>query len=237
MRGGDNRSNDYGGGDMRGGMQGDYRNDYEDGKRGVKGTGPYGIGGSMYYPDRAMQPMNNMHPQGGMYDHNDMEENYGNDRRDMGNDMRRMDYGHGNHQGNGYMTYDYGNNDFADYKGEKLKLTSEDMKKWKHSMENADGTKGEHFTDIGKIMEAAHKAGVKFEGYDEKDLCLVVNMIYSDFCKVMSEAFPYNELLMWCVKFAKAWLEDKDAPSGGEKLAAYYYCIVEKDEEDELRRR
>ncbi|MDE7104974.1 MAG: hypothetical protein K2O36_03745 [Ruminococcus sp.] len=114
--------------------------------------------------------------------------------------------------------------------GEDLHLTKKDMQEWKRSMENADGTLGEHF-DGEKIKQMAEKLGVRYKGYDEKELCLVTNMLYSDFCEALRGIIPPEKELMTYVKLAKAWLEDEDAPEGSEKLALYYYCIVEDEEE------
>lgn len=188
---------DYGKGEYYGEIRGDYaRNskgqyardyrdyDYEelDGRRGVKGTGYYGIGGRGY--DRRSE---------------DYEEDYNYSWRD------------GNHE-NG-----------------ELRLTKSDIKEWKRNMENADGSLGEHF-DGDKIKQMAEKLGVKYRGYDEKELCIVTNMLYSDFCEALRGVIPAEKELMTYVKMAKAWLEDEDAPEGSEKLALYYYCVVNDEE-------
>lgn len=195
---------DYGRAEYSGEFRGDYENDYArtrqggrynrrdyaesdydmpDGRRGVKYTGPYGIGGRRHYPrrDRAM------------YDE---------------------DYA--------YDGYDYA-------ESEDMRLTKQDITEWKENMENADGTRGEHF-DINQIRQAAQALGLQMRGYDEKELCLVVNMLYSDYCEVFKQFIPRDKEAMVYVKFAKAFFDDKDASvRGGEKLAAYYYAIV-KDE-------
>lgn len=139
----------------------------DDGRRGVYGTGPYGVGGSMYR---------------------------GRDR----------------HSGH-------------------LKLTKRDMIKWKREMINADGSYGEKYT-LEQIMPIADKLGVRFMSYDEKDLCMTTNMIYSDFCEKAKKYISQDKMLMFCIDFAVAWLEDDDASvEGSEKLALYYCSIVEHD--------
>jgi hypothetical protein len=145
----------------------DGRNDMNmDSRRGVYGTGPYGVGGSMYRGDR----MNGHH---------------------------------------------------------KIKLTKRDMLKWKKDMMNADGSYGEKY-NMEQIMQMADKLGVRFESYDEKDLCMATNMIYSDFCKKAKKYIPQERMLEFCVDFAVAWLEDEDASAeGSEKLALYYCFLVE----------
>ena len=194
-RGGRDRR-DYHGGEYSGSMEyrGDYRMgddydydyDYEmdgrmDGRQGVRGTGRYGRGGSMYRGDRA---------RGG------------------------RDY------------YDDGGYDYAD---EPMRLTKREMQEWKRRMQNADGSLGEHFSGE-QIKNMAEKLGVRYNGYDEKELCMTVNMLYSDYCEAMRMIVPPDKELMTYVKLAKAWLEDEDAPEGGEKLALYFRCILDDEE-------
>lgn len=184
----------HGGGEYRGNMEysGDYgmgddydydMDDYEmDSRQGVRGTGRYGRGGSMYHGDRA---------------------------------RGRRDY------------YDDGNYDYADEP--PMRLTKREMSDWKRSMQNADGSLGEHFSGE-QIKSMAEKLGVRYNGYDEKELCMTTNMLYSDFCEAMRSVIPPEKELMAYVKMAKAFLEDEDAPEGSEKLALYFRCIVDCDE-------
>ena len=190
-RRGDYRSrSDYGRGEYRGSV--DYRGDYAgydyddedearyDGRRGVKGTGPYGIGGRRYYG------------------------------RDSARDGA----------------------DYADYAYEDgARLTRHDMMNWKEKMENADGSYGEHFTG-GQIRQAVQAMGIEMKGYNEKELCLAANMIYSDYGEVLRPFIPKEKEAYVYVNLAKAFLEDPDSSvKGGEKLACYYYAIVDDDEE------
>lgn len=209
----------------RGGDRRDY--DYErDERRGVRGTGPYGIGGRRY-PGR---------------DRSDYD--YERDRRDYDYDINmsrryadrdyddRRDYDYDRRDVPRDYDYDY---DRRDYRGEdyashqEMKLTKEDMQRWKQKMQNADGSKGEHF-DMQQIMHAVEKLGIKMNGFDENELCLAVNMIYSDYCKVIKKYVPIEKELLFCVDLARAFLEDADGPKPSEKLALYYYCIVDNDE-------
>ncbi len=163
-----------------------------DGKQGVKGTGPYGIGGRLY--SRSMD-----------YDDDDYEME---DRR-----RRNSDYEMDGHHPSGLMH-----------------LKKKDFKEWEKNLENADGTSGKHF-DAEHVKKTAEQIGVKYRGYDEKELCMTANMIYSDYCEVLKNIIPPEKELIAYVKLAVAWLEDPDAPvEGSEKLALYYWCIV-KDEE------
>lgn len=186
---------EYTDGKYRGSLEymGDMEYGIEDGRRGVKGTGRYGIGGSRYYGDRARSGSDYHHEE--MYDDDDYRR-YGYDRASEG----------------------------------ELHLSKKDMTEWKRNMVNADGSLGEHF-DGQRVKEMAERLGIKYKGYDEKELCLVTNMLYSDFCEALKGVIPPEKELMTYVKLAKAWLEDEDAPEGSEKLALYYYDVI-CDEED-----
>lgn len=108
----------------------------------------------------------------------------------------------------------------------RMKIRKYDMKQWKRNMENADGSHGEHY-DMEQIMHVADKIGVKFNDFDEKEFCLTVNMMYSDYCKVIKKYMPPEKELVVCAELAKAFLDDADGPEPSEKLALYYYCIVD----------
>ena len=155
---------------------------------------------------------------------NDMNmDNSMNGRNDMNMDSRRGVYGTGPYGVGGSR---YPGRDRMDGHN-KLKLTKRDMLKWKKDMINADGSYGEKY-NMEQIIQMADKLGVRFESYDEKDLCMATNMIYSDFCKKAKKYIPQERMLEFCVDFAVAWLEDDDASAeGSEKLALYYCFLVE----------
>lgn len=153
-----------------------------DGKQGVKGTGPYGIGGRLYSrgSDYAMDgmdyEMDGAHPSGLMH------------------------------------------------------LKKKDFMKWEKNLQNADGSHGKHF-DAQHIKKIAEQMGIQYDGYDEKELCMTVNMLYSDFCEVLKGIIPPEKEAIAYTKMAHAWLNDPDSPvEGSEKLALYYWCIVNDEE-------
>lgn len=121
--------------------------------------------------------------------------------------------------------------EYMDYAHEDgARLTRHDMMNWKEKMENADGSYGEHFTG-GQIRQAVQAMGVEMKGYNEKELCLTANMLYSDYCEVLRPFIPKEKEAYVYVNLAKAFLEDPDSSvKGGEKLACYYYAMV--DDED-----
>lgn len=157
--------------------------------------------------------------------------------RDMGDygyeDMRRGDYGYDMARGRGRGRggrRDYGDyGDYADY-GEEMKLTKRDFEKWKKELKNSDGTKGEHFHKE-QIEQMAKQWGTDVNKYGGADVfAMTMNMMYSDYCGV---AKKYGvDRPEYYAELSKAFLDDKDFEGeGAEKLALYYKCIVEKDED------
>lgn len=118
---------------------------------------------------------------------------------------------------------DYG--DMRDY-GHKMALGKRDMHAWKQGMHNEDGTHGPHY-DMQQIMSVVEKMGIRFDEYSEKEFCMAVNMMYSDYCKVAKKFVAPDKELLFFAELAKAFLDDEDGPGGSEKLALYYYCIVD----------
>ncbi len=134
----------------------------------------------------------------------------GRDRRDMRDyDERRRDY-------------DYDERDYHN----KLKLSKSEIMDWEDMLKNADGTKGPHF-NMEKVMHAAEKLGVKFDEFSEKEFCMTMNMMYSDYCRTIKKYVSNeDELLMMCACLALDFLEDEDAPGPSEKLTMYFHCIA-----------
>lgn len=108
----------------------------------------------------------------------------------------------------------------------KMRLSKADMHDWKQRMENEDGTRGAHYS-MDQIMSVADRLGIKFSEFDEKEFCIAVNMMYSDYCNVAKHYVAPDKEIMFFADLAKAFLEDEDAPEGSEKLALYYHCIVD----------
>lgn len=192
--------------DGRGEWEAEIRGEYErDGRRGVKGTGRYGIGGRDYYPrrDRAMNE----------YDYDERYDDYG--MRGYDED----DYGYG-----------YGMRDYRDYGEGEMKLTKRELKRAERKLMNADGTEGAHFKDMQQILNAAQQVGVKYDGYDEAEFCFTMNMIYSDECLVNRKYIPQERDLIYYADRAKTWLVDEDAPIGSVKLYLYVKDILDEAE-------
>lgn len=185
------------------------------------GRNPYGSRGG-YVTSRDPRRRDRMHEP-------DMER-YGDDyaRRGRGNDYnysnsgrdynRQEDYGYGY----GFGMFDYDTEDYRGMDGH-YKLSKKEIKKWEKDLENADGSQGPKYT-MEQVMPVAQQTGIRFEEFSPELLTAIVNMFYSDYCKVLG-----NDLTIY-VKLAKAFLEDDDFDgSPEEKAYLYYTCIVEKD--------
>ena len=147
------------------------------------------------------------------------------DSRDY-EDGRRGVRGSGRGRGRGRSRRDYADErDYGEHGRSKLRLTRKDMHEWKQMMENADGSRGAHY-DMEKIMSVADRIGVKFEGYNEAEFCLVTNVMYSDYCKTLKKYVGTEKLLECCAELARDFLEDEDGPEPSDKVMLYYHCIV-----------
>lgn len=112
---------------------------------------------------------------------------------------------------------------------EEMYLEEEDMKEWKKMLKNADGTMGEHF-DKHEVEQAAKSLGIMPQEYTMEDLCMVANMLYSDYCDTFKNIIPKDKEVKYYTKMAEDFLDDKDSSvKGSEKLATYYYCIVSEE--------
>ena len=139
------------------------------------------------------------------------------DYRDYGYDYRRGDR---NDYYGGYPMNDYGHEEMG-------RMSQRDVEKWKHMMQNEDGTRGEHFTQ-DQVENAARQIGISPEEFGRHTFCLAMNMMYSDYCKV-AQKFGADRPEFYA-EMAKAFLKDKDFEGNGEeKLWLYYKCIVEQE--------
>jgi hypothetical protein len=75
-------------------------------------------------------------------------------------------------------------------------------------------------------MSVAERHDVKFKDFTEAEFCMVVNMMYADYCHALKKFVEHDKLLECCMCLAKAFLEDEDGPEASEKLSLYYHCIV-----------
>ena len=151
---------------------------------------------------------------------------------DYARGMREQDYNYGRDynydrgRDYGYMPYppymmDYGyGRDYA--QGEKY-LSDKDLKMWADKLMRDVEEKDKQFLSRENIRKRADEMGIKFEKYSFEEFYVVVLMKYTYHCKTLGTANMDIYL-----KLAKDFFEDPDtALRYGEKLAAYYYDIVE----------
>ena len=137
---------------------------------------------------------------------------YGYDERDYGYDMRGRDY-----------PRDYGYRDYGDY-GETL--SDEEIEKWSHKLMSQLDEREKQMFHKDAIMQKARSMGKQMEEFGEKELWLTTIMVYTDY----KNSIGQNPDL--AIKLAYDWLSDKDVSvKGAEKLAVYYDCIVEGEDD------
>ena len=147
--------------------------------------------------------------------------NYGEDyARGRGRDYNYgNDYAHGRDYG--YMPYPPYMMDYASQGGEYL--SDRDLQMWADKLMKKVEDKDKQFLSRENIRKRADEMGIKFEKYSFEEFYVVVLMKYTDHCKTLGTANMDIYL-----KLAKDFFEDPDtALRYGEKLAAYYYDIVE----------
>ena len=160
-------------------------------------------------------------------DMNDMARNR-RDNRDMRDeadfaDERRGVRGSGRRRQN----RDRGEDFFDDEDFDKpLKLSRRAKAQWKRNLVNSDGTHGPHFKN-DDLYHAIDKMRLHYDNYTEEDVCLMANVLYSDFYEAFGQLIPQDKEAYYWVAAAKMFLEDEDSGlDGAEKVAAYYYLIV-----------
>lgn len=156
------------------------------------------------------------------YNHG-MDYNY---RNDYARDDRRdyaygNDYSRGRSRDYGYMPYPPYMMDYASQGGEYL--SDRDLQMWADKLMRDVEEKDKQYLSKENIRRKAEEMGIKFDKYSFEEFYVVVLMKYTDHCKTLGTANMDIYL-----KLAKDFFEDPDtALRYGEKLAAYYYDIVE----------
>lgn len=98
-------------------------------------------------------------------------------------------------------------------------LSTEAAKAWTKNMENADGTKGPHWSlEQTKQMMAQRKLS-----FNPPEFWVALNLVYSDFSQV-AKKHGMGGSLEFYIDMAKAFLDDKDAQP--DKLMHYYESIA-----------
>lgn len=170
-------------------------------RQGVKGTGPYGIGGRLHYPKR------------GRY------------RRE--GDYRPFDSAP-SYEGGG-MTLKELDTDIDMMLQNEIKDKQNIFKMWSMHMKNADGTSGPHFSQE-QIKKIYTDEKIKEKGIDEMEFGIVLNMFYSDYCKVLKDN-GVNSQKMY-TDLAVAFINDEDAQKHKTLRYALFVSGVNPDKKD-----
>lgn len=116
-----------------------------------------------------------------------------------------------------------------DYGEEEYKLSKQEMKDWEKELENTDGSKGAHF-DKEQIDQTAMQIGIDPKEFGEGVLCLMTNVMYSDYCGV-AKKFGVDRIEYY-IELAKAFLKDKDFDGDGAEKAYLYYTFIADNGDD-----
>ena len=152
---------------------------------------------------------------GSMRDERDYPHDYPRDDRydDRYDDSRRSRNSRGQFTDRHYEEEDVG-----------AHLSRSDMRRWSSNLKNKDGTRGPHF-ERDHVRELVEKMKLEFEEYTFDELLMTMNMLYSDYCKIVR--FNENEMkIAKYIEMAMAFLEDDDGYPPSDKLARYYCFVV-----------
>jgi hypothetical protein len=97
-------------------------------------------------------------------------------------------------------------------------LTKEDAMSWMYNMKNEDGSYGAHW-EIEQTRPFMAPRGITCDAWE---WAAVMNMMYSDYCKVARKNSVDRP--EFYADLAAAFLEDKDAPE--DKAGRYYHNIA-----------
>lgn len=86
-------------------------------------------------------------------------------------------------------------------------LSEKMAKKYVAKMKNENGTTGETWS-IHECDKMAQENGIKYDSFNVYDWYYVLNMLYSDFYKVLGDNIDLY------IKMAYSWLHDADVPQG-----------------------
>lgn len=131
-----------------------------------------------------------------------------------------QEYGRGRDYG---YPHRYGRMDYGDY-GENL--SDEELRHWEgRLLAQLDDRERQMFAKE-TIMQKARSLGKPMDGFGEKEMYVATLMVYTDY----KNSIGANPDL--AVKLAYDWLADRDVEvKGAEKLAVYYDCIVEGEDD------
>lgn len=145
------------------------------------------------------------------------------DKRRIGFGENRMHHGEGKGGQKMEMGGAYG------MSGGHEKLTREKAEKWVKSMYGDDPKARGEMWSYQDAKKLAEERGLPTEGQEMVDFYVVLNMVYTDYCKVAKEHGVDTE--DYYADLAEAWLYDRDAKPPTEKLMAYHKYVIPHGEE------
>lgn len=120
------------------------------------------------------------------------------------------------HENEAYEEYEH------KYEKEEKKMTMKEIaEKWTKGMKNEDGTSGPHWS-LTETKEVAEKH--KMTKYDEYAWYVTMNMMYSDYYKVI-EKLGADPVSFACY-MSDAFLGDADSVPANKKVEEYFKHIV-----------
>jgi hypothetical protein len=118
--------------------------------------------------------------------------------------------------------YDYGYDDYGDY-GETL--SEKELDHWCEKLKKQLDDQEKQMFSKEMISQKAKSMGMQMKDFGEKELEVATLMVYTDYKRTIGK----NPDM--AIRLAYDWLTDDDvAVKGAEKLAVYYFCIVEGEE-------
>ena len=144
------------------------------------------------------------------------------DKRRIGFGENRMHHG----ESKGGQKMEEGNSSWAPH---HEKLTREKAEKWVRSMHGDDPKSRGEMWSYEDAKKLAEERGLPTEGQEMVDFYVVLNMVYTDYCKVAKEHGVDTE--DYYADLAEAWLYDRDAKPPTEKLMAYHKYVIPHGEE------
>jgi hypothetical protein len=122
-----------------------------------------------------------------------------------------------------YDRYDYGYDNYGDY-GETL--SDKELDHWCEKLKKHLDDQEKQMFHKDMIAQKSKQMGGQMKNFGEKEVEVVTLMLYDDFKKTLGRSPDVY------IKLALDWLNDEDAElKGAEKLATYYFCIVEGEED------
>jgi hypothetical protein len=109
------------------------------------------------------------------------------------------------------------------------KLTKEKAEKWVRSMRGDDPKSRGEMWSYEDAKKLAEERILPTEGQEMIDFYVVLNMVYTDYCKVAKEHGVDTE--DYYADLAEAWLYDRDAKPPTEKLMAYHKYVIPHGED------